>query len=368
MKKRLLAMVLSLSMCVCALSGCAGKNEEKTPDGTAKAAAETTAEKKEETPAAETKAESEESAQSAKEYNIVVMPKAVGLTYFEAARAGVEKADKEIDGVNAVFTGPTVADAAEQVKMIQDLISQGVDAICVSANDADSLTPVLKQAKEAGIKILDWDSPADPSVVDLSVKEIDYKTYAEANWDALVESMGEEGEYAILTSTLTAGTCNEWIKFGSDYAAEKYPGLKLVTDPVCTNESVQEAYTKTLDLITTYPDLKGIIGFSSPAPIGAGQAISEKGLQDSIALVGSAMPNDARTYLHDGSIDTVLLWDPARLGYITVYLAKEILDGKTLKDGDMEVSGFGTVTIQGNHVIMGAPSIFTDENVDDFNF
>ena len=181
MKKRLLAMVLSLSMCVCTLSGCAGKNEEKTPAGTAKAAAET-------------KAESEESAQSAKEYNIVVMPKAVGLTYFEAARAGVEKADKEIDGVNAVFTGPTVADAAEQVKMIQDLISQGVDAICVSANDADSLTPVLKQAKEAGIKILDWDSPADPSVVDLSVKEIDYKTYAEANWDALVESMGEEGE------------------------------------------------------------------------------------------------------------------------------------------------------------------------------
>ena len=66
MKKRLLAMVLSLSMCVCTLSGCAGKNEEKTPDGTAKAAAETTAEKKEETPAAETKAESEESAQSAK--------------------------------------------------------------------------------------------------------------------------------------------------------------------------------------------------------------------------------------------------------------------------------------------------------------
>lgn len=62
-------------------------------------------------------------------YTIVVMPKQVGITYFESARAGVVKAGEEL-GVNAVFTGPTVADAAEQVKMIQDLISQGVNADC----------------------------------------------------------------------------------------------------------------------------------------------------------------------------------------------------------------------------------------------
>ena len=148
------------------------------------------------------------------EYKIVVMPKQVGITYFEAARAGVEKAGEAL-GVDAVFTGPTVADAAEQVKMIQDLISQGVDAIAVSANDAASLTPVLQQARDQGIVIMDWDSPAEEDVVDLSIKEIDYQTYAEATWDALVEAMGtDEGEYAIVTSTLTAGSCNAWIEFG----------------------------------------------------------------------------------------------------------------------------------------------------------
>ncbi|HIY02168.1 MAG TPA: autoinducer 2 ABC transporter substrate-binding protein [Candidatus Blautia faecipullorum] len=302
------------------------------------------------------------------EYKIVVMPKQVGITYFEAARAGVEKAGEAL-GVDAVFTGPTVADAAEQVKMIQDLISQGVDAIAVSANDAASLTPVLQQARDQGIVIMDWDSPAEEDVVDLSIKEIDYQTYAEATWDALVEAMGtDEGEYAILTSTLTAGSCNAWIEFGEAYAEEKYPNLTLVTDPVCTNENVQEAYTKTLDLLTTYPDLKGIIGFSSPAPIGAGQAISERGLQDSVALVGSAMPNDAREYLHEGAIDTVLLWEPERLGYLTVYLAKYILDGNEVADGELEVPDFGTIDINGKEVIMGPPSVFTDENVDDFDF
>lgn len=358
MKKRMMAAVMAAVLCAGGITGCSTKTEPTAP--ASENAGEASA------PAAETSKEAEQEKQ--KDWEIVVMPKAVGLTYFEAARAGVEKADAELEGVHAVFTGPTVADAAEQVKMIQDLISQGVDAICVSANDAAALTPVLRQAREAGIVILDWDSPAEESVVDLSVKEIDYKTYAQANWDAMVETMGEEGEYAILTSTLTAGTCNEWISFGKEYAAEKYPKLKLVTDPVCTNESVQEAYTKTLDLITTYPDLKGIIGFSSPAPIGAGQAIQEKGLGDTITVVGSAMPNDAREYVHDGSIDKVLLWDPARLGYVTVFLAQQILEGTPITDGEMEVPGFGTITVNGHAAVMGAPAVFDDANIDNFDF
>ena len=153
-------------------------------------------------------------------YTIVVMPKQVGITYFESARAGVERAGEEL-GVNAVFTGPTAADAAEQVSMIQDLISQGIDAIAVSANDADSLTPVLTQAREKGIVILDWDTPADQNVVDLSVQTVEFSRFGEANWDEMVRQMGtDEGEYVILTSTLTAGTCNAWIEAGLAYAAE----------------------------------------------------------------------------------------------------------------------------------------------------
>ena len=274
-------------------------------------------------------------------YTIVVMPKQVGITYFESARAGVERAGEEL-GVNAVFTGPTAADAAEQVSMIQDLISQGIDAIAVSANDADSLTPVLTQAREKG---------------------------GEANWDEMVRQMGtDEGEYVILTSTLTAGTCNAWIEAGLAYAAEKYPNLTLVCDPVCCNESVDEAYSKTLDLLTTYPDLKGIIGFSSPNPIGAGQAVSEMGMQDAVVVVGTCMPNDANSLMKEGAIDAGLLWDPAALGYLSVGLAKYVLDGNEIVDGDVEIEGYGVATINGKQVFMGDPLIFTAETVDNYNF
>lgn len=308
------------------------------------------------------------SAASTGTYDIVVMPKQVGITYFEAARSGVDKAGETL-GVNAIFTGPTVADAAEQVSMIQDLISQGVDAIAVSANDAASLTPVLTQARESGIVILDWDSPAEESVVDLSIKEIDYEEFAHTTWNQLVEYMGtDEGDYVILTSTLTAGSCNAWIEYGLEYAKEKYPNLNLVCDPVVTNESVDEAYSKTLDLLTTYPDLKGIIGFSSPAPIGAGQAISEMGKQDAVALVGTCMPNDANTLMKEGAIDAGVLWNPADLGYVTVGLSKYVLDGNEISDGTVTLEGYGDVTIHGKEVILGAPLVFTADDVDNYNF
>lgn len=119
MKKRMMAAVMATVLCVGGITGCSTKTESTAPAAeTAGAAAGENAGE-----AAESVAEtSKEAGEAKKDWEIVVMPKAVGLTYFEAARAGVEKADAELEGVHAVFTGPTVADAAEQVKMIQDLI------------------------------------------------------------------------------------------------------------------------------------------------------------------------------------------------------------------------------------------------------
>ncbi|MFA7540274.1 MAG: substrate-binding domain-containing protein, partial [Sphaerochaetaceae bacterium] len=57
---------------------------------------------------------------------IVVMPKLVGIPYFNASEKGALQAGKDL-GIEVIYTGPTTADAAEQVKMLEDLISKGVD-------------------------------------------------------------------------------------------------------------------------------------------------------------------------------------------------------------------------------------------------
>ena len=304
----------------------------------------------------------------AEDMTVVVMPKLVGIPYFNASETGALAAGEEL-GINVIYTGPTTGDAALQVQMIEDLLIDGIDALAIAPNDPDSVSPALQKCQADGVLVMDWDTTANGDDVTYSIQQIDNKVLGEMLFDLLVEAMGtDEGEYAILTSTLTAGTCNEWINAVLAYAAEKYPNLTLVCDPVCTNESIDEAYSKTLDLLTTYPDLKGIIGFSSPAPIGAGQAVSEMGLQGKVAVVGTCMPNDANALMKEGAISSGLLWDPAALGYLSVGLAKYVLDGNEIKDGDVEIQGYGTATIAGKQVFMGDPLIFTAETVDNYNF
>ncbi|KAF0822206.1 autoinducer 2 ABC transporter substrate-binding protein [Cytobacillus firmus] len=300
---------------------------------------------------------------------IAVVPKLVGIPYFNASEKGAIKAGEEL-GVNVIYTGPTEADAAQQVKVVEDLISQNVDVIAVAPNDPASLTPVLKKAKEQGITVMDWDTPADQSVVELSVHQIDDEGYGRHIAKSLVEQMGtEEGEIAILTGGLSAANLNSWIDGAKKELEENYPNLKLVTDIIPTDEKQPVAYQKTLDLIKAYPDLKGIMAFSTIAPIGAAQAVQEKGLQDKIAVVGTALPNDSKPFLEDGSLDVAILWEPDKLGYLTVALAKDLAEGKNPEDGQ-DVSGVGKIELWDDNktVIMGPPTDFTAENAGDYDF
>ena len=297
---------------------------------------------------------------------IVVMPKLIGIPYFNASEVGAQKMGEKL-GVNVIYTGPSTPDASEQVRILEDMISRGVDVIAVAPNDAAALTPVLKKAKKAGIAVLDWDTPADPSVVDYSVQQIDNEEYAKNIFDLLVQNMGDTGDYAILTGGLSAANLNGWIDAGLKYAKVQYPNLNLVTDRVPTDEKQQLGYQKSLDLIKAYPQIKGIIGYSTPAPLGAAQAIQEKGLQQSIAVVGTALPTDSGPYLEDGSLDVATLWDPGKLGMLTVYIANEVLNGRSVRNGQ-EVPSVGKISVNGKTIVMGPPTDFTKSNYKNFNF
>ena len=291
-----------------------------------------------------------------KKFKIAVMPKLVSIPYFEQTGEGAKKAGEEL-GIEVIYVGPNKADAAEQVKMLEDLINQGVDAIAVAPNDPAAVVPVLQQAKAAGILVLDWDTPTDINVVDASIHQIDDKVLGEHLFNKLVEKMGTDtGEYAIVTGGLSAANLNTWIDYGLSYAKEKYPNLKLVTDKIPSDEKQQEAYTKTLDLLKAYPNIKGIIGYSTVAPLGVAQAIREKELQDKIVVVGTAVKEDSQEYLKDGALDGGYLWDTRKLGYLTVAVAKAMLEGQKLSNG-MEVQGFGKIEVKddGKTVIMGPP-------------
>jgi ribose transport system substrate-binding protein len=95
-------------------------------------------------------------------YRFALVPKAMNNPFFDLARDGCMKAQEELEKVECVYIGPGEHTEAEQVQIVQDLITQGVDGIAVSPSNAAAMAGPLKAAQDAGIPTLTWDADLLP--------------------------------------------------------------------------------------------------------------------------------------------------------------------------------------------------------------
>ncbi|HOO32396.1 MAG TPA: autoinducer 2 ABC transporter substrate-binding protein [Thermotogota bacterium] len=298
---------------------------------------------------------------------IAVVVKITGIPWFNRLEEGVIRAAEELN-VNAYQVGPTDADPAQQVKIVEDLIAKGVDAICVVPNDANAMEPVLKKAREKGIIVLTHESP-DQQNADWDIEVIDNVAFGEKNFETLAEGMGGEGQFAVFVGSLTVPLHNLWADIGLAMIEEKYPNMELVTERIPCGEDVNLSKQKTQELLRKYPELKGIVGFGSLGPIGAAQALKEKRLTDKVTVVGTVLPGHAAQYLAQGYIDTGYLWDPADAGFALVYVADMMFNGETVETG-MVVPGLGEAEVDETAKVIKFNSILdiTAENAAELGF
>jgi len=300
-----------------------------------------------------------------RQYTIAVVPKREGLDYFEAAKDGAFEAAKEL-GINVLFRGPETADADAQIRVIEELIEQDIDLLAVSSNDPKKLLPVLKRASDNNIAVITWDSDTDEEGRAFFINMVDPETLGRHLMDTLAWSTGERGKFAVMTGSLSAANLNEWMHWIMVQQQEYYPNMELV-EIAANNDSYEEAYASAVRLLESHPDLAGIIGNSSVGPPSAAKAVKEAGKQGEVKVVGLSTPNLMRDALHDGTVQVITLWSPKRLGYLTVALGKNLLDGTLPYDGQF-VNKVGNVRVKGDMVIMGEPLDFTKDNVDQYDF
>ena len=298
-------------------------------------------------------------------YTIGMVPKATENSYFNLVEDGAREAAEDL-GANLLYEGSPVADTGQQIRVIRSLISRKVDLIAVSANDSAKLLSVLREAKQSGIRVITWDSDTEPEGRELFVNMVDPETLGRHLLDALAMQMDETGQYAVLAGASTASNMNEWMKWIKVQNAQYYPDMKLV-ETAAANDDPQLAYTEAIRLMEKYPDLAGIIGTSSVALPAAAKALEDKRQAGSIHAVGLSTPNLMREYLKNGTVKNATLWSPKRLGYLTIVLAVNLLDGQSPVNGQV-VRNVGEIRVKGDSVIMGEPLDFTKDNVDEYVF
>lgn len=297
---------------------------------------------------------------------IAVMPKAKGDPYFVACRIGAEAAAKEL-GVELIWDGPVGLDPAKQNEVVEGWITRGVDAIAVSVENQAGISTVLRKARSRGIKVVTWDADAAKDARDLFVNQATPQGIAQTLTDEAARLMGNKGEFAIITGALTAANQNLWIGFIKQRLAEKYPDLKLLTIRP-SDDDRDKAFTETQGILKIYPAVKLIMGIAAPAVPGAAEAVRQSGRQE-VNVIGLSLPNLCRKYVHDGTIQAVVLWNTTDLGYLTVYTSSELVRGALPRGAKEFTAGrLGTIHIEGDEVILGKPMIFNKSNIDQFNF
>jgi rhamnose transport system substrate-binding protein len=298
---------------------------------------------------------------------VAFLPKSKGNAYFISCKAGAEKAAKEL-GVKLLFDGPTDSNAAKQNEIVENWITLGVDVIAVAAENREGISTALRKAQRQGIKVITYDADAMPDARSFFVNQATPEGIGHALMDEAARLLNNEGEFAMITASLTAANQREWQKHIEDRLKDKYPKMKLVAVRPC-DDLKDKAQSEATAMMSANPNLKLLMSICSPGVPGAAEAVKQAGKTGKVKVMGLGLPSENRRYVHDGVTDTVILWKTEDLGYLTIY-AGVALAKNELKKGatSFKAGSLGTFEIKGDNILLGKPFSFNKGNIDQFNF
>jgi rhamnose transport system substrate-binding protein len=298
---------------------------------------------------------------------ICMMPKLVGIPYFNASEQGANEAAKEVD-VDLVYDGPTEAKAALQSQMIEQFIQQQCDAITVAANDPNALAPAMKKADNAGIATGAWDADVAKDARDVFVNQATFQAIGYKLVDVMAEQTGGKGEFLVVTGSLTAPNQVAWLKEMRERMKEKYPEMSIASvEP--GEEDLQLGIDITKNYLRANPDTAGVFGITSVALPGAAEAVQQIGRAGEVPVTGLSTPNEMKPYIESGAVKEFVLWNPVDLGYLAVYVANAQVEGNLPKSGTFKAGRLGEVKLLAeDEVLLGPPIVFSKENIDQYDF
>jgi rhamnose transport system permease protein len=237
----------------------------------------------------------------------------------------------------------------------------------VSVENKVGISTVLKKARERNIRVLTWDADALEDARDFFINQATPQGIGYTLTDEAARILGGKGEFAIITASTSAANQNEWIKHIKARLDEKYPDLKLMAIQPSDGDR-DRAFTETQTVLKVHPNVKLIMGIAAPAVPGAAEAVKQSGRKD-VKVIGLSLPNLCKPYVHDGVIESIVLWNTLDLGYLTVYAANELGAGKLKRGaGDLKAGKLGVIQVREADVLLGAPFIFNKSNIDRFDF
>jgi len=275
------------------------------------------------------------SGKSPSEMRFALVPKSVGHPYWEGVREGMEAAAKRLH-VKALFHGPPEASVEEQLKIIEDLMTQGYDGIGISPNDPNAVKEIIKRAMAKGIAIVtfDSDSPDSDRLLYIGTDNREAGRVAGRQMIRLLgaKKKGEATEELLVQ--IIGGQPGAWnLNERTEGFKQAVAGTNIaLCDLVYNYENPDTSLQAAENAIHAHPKLRGF--FCSNAFGGPGAALAIKGAiqrgklePHQIRVVAFDTTDDILNYIEQGIIDCTLAQQTRRMGALTLEKLLEFANG-----------------------------------------
>jgi ribose transport system substrate-binding protein len=255
--------------------------------------------------------------QGSKTLQIAVIPKGTTHEFWKSIHAGAARAAREA-GVEIFWKGPQKEDdRAQQITVVEDFVSRGVDGIVLAPLDDRALVRPVADAVREGIPVVVIDSGLQGSDYTSYVATDNYKggVLAARRLGGLLDGKGRI--FLIRYQEGSASTEQREAGF-LDTVMKEFPGLVLLVRDQYAGATTETAYQLAENLISRFPDVEGVFAPNESSTFGTLRALQESRLAGKIVFVGFDSSPKLVQGLRDGDIQGLVIQNPVQMGYLGV--------------------------------------------------
>ena len=254
-----------------------------------------------------------------KTIRIAVVPKSTGHEFWQAVRAGAQRAADELDDVEIIWKGPqSESDTAGQISIVKNFITKQVDGICLAPTQSKALVDVVIEANDEGIPVVVFDSGLGEGAEYVSYVATDNFSGGKLAGHRLAEVLDSKGE-VILLRYRAGSESTEQRESGFLEVMEEYPDIKVLSSDQYGEATTESAMKKATSLLLKYQDeVDGIFAVCEPNCNGTLEALEQSGLAGKIHFVAFDPSDGLIDGLRDGKVAGIVLQDPVTMGYQSV--------------------------------------------------
>ncbi|PKM49340.1 MAG: sugar ABC transporter substrate-binding protein [Firmicutes bacterium HGW-Firmicutes-7] len=267
-----------------------------------------------------------------KELTIGFIPMTMNNEYFITMVNGAKQKAKELGIKLDVQAADQHASAAAQLTIIENMITSGVDGICIVPSSSEGLATALEKCKEAGVPVINLDTIINQAVLDEVGLEVPF--YGTNNY----EGAKAAGEYVVANFEAGIETIILTGIEGQQNAADRRNGFfdaagkhVHVVAEQSANWEVDQGYTATQNMLSANPNIQLIFASNDGMAIGALRAVEEANQKDTIKIIGFDAVSEALNLVEAGDFLGTVAQYPAEMGILGVENMVKVINGETVK-------------------------------------